>query len=353
MPDRSNSKFNHVSYLQSIKPMPDGVVRPLWSVIIPAYNCAEYLSKTLESVLEQDPGADVMQIMVVDNCSTQGDPEAVAKELGRGRVEFYRHPENIGPTRNFNACIEFSRGKLVHLLHADDYVADGFYQRMEQAFRKVPEIGAAFCRNFFVDEFGEVRRLSELEMPESGILPDKWLERLAIGCCLQTPAIVVRRKVYEELGGYDLRLAGAEDWEMWGRIAIHYPIWYETTPLAAYRVHYKSLSRSTIKSGFLAQQLYKATQMMQSHLAPTVPKQVFQISTQNCAFMALGAAEALIKEGAWKQAIERIQFALHISHSFPVIRSLLRILLLIGTSSLIKGSINSDRLQNNKSHEIS
>ena len=40
-----------------------------------------------------------------------------------------------------------------------------------------------------------------------------------------TPSIVVRRSVYERLGSFDRRLVCAEDWEMWVRIAAHYPIW--------------------------------------------------------------------------------------------------------------------------------
>ena len=42
-----------------------------------------------------------------------------------------------------------------------------------------------------------------------------------------TPCIVVRRSVYEELGGFDDRLACAEDWEMWVRVAARFPVYYE------------------------------------------------------------------------------------------------------------------------------
>ena len=43
--------------------------RPLWSVMIPTFHCARFLRQTLESVLSQDPGPDVMQIEIVDDCS--------------------------------------------------------------------------------------------------------------------------------------------------------------------------------------------------------------------------------------------------------------------------------------------
>ncbi|MDQ5819913.1 MAG: hypothetical protein M3540_00535 [Actinomycetota bacterium] len=45
-----------------IEPVPAGDPRPTWSVMIPTYQCAEYLATTLESVLAQDPGAERMKI---------------------------------------------------------------------------------------------------------------------------------------------------------------------------------------------------------------------------------------------------------------------------------------------------
>jgi cellulose synthase/poly-beta-1,6-N-acetylglucosamine synthase-like glycosyltransferase len=73
-------------HIPPIAPVPEGTPRPFWSVMIPAYNCDEYLRRTLASVLEQDPGPGDMQIEVVDDCSTQGDPAAVVREVGRGRL---------------------------------------------------------------------------------------------------------------------------------------------------------------------------------------------------------------------------------------------------------------------------
>ena len=117
-------------YRPSILPLPEGVKRPLWSVMIPTYNCAEYLRYTLATVLAQDPGIDRMQIAVVDNNSCDDDPAAVVEELGRGRVEFYRQPSNVGIMNNFQTCFELSKGKLIHLLCSDDCVREGFYEKM-------------------------------------------------------------------------------------------------------------------------------------------------------------------------------------------------------------------------------
>src|SRR5512147_512884 len=95
----------HRSYRAEIPPVPDGISRPLWSVMIPTYHCARFLPRTLESVLIQDPGSDLMQIEVVDDGSTLDDPESVVSEVGQGRISFYRQSHNVGHTRNFETCL--------------------------------------------------------------------------------------------------------------------------------------------------------------------------------------------------------------------------------------------------------
>ncbi len=72
-----------------------GAVRPTWSVMIPTYECANYLEHTLRSVLAQDPGPEIMQIEVVDDHSVGDDPSAVVGDLGGDRVSFFRQSRNV------------------------------------------------------------------------------------------------------------------------------------------------------------------------------------------------------------------------------------------------------------------
>jgi glycosyltransferase involved in cell wall biosynthesis len=88
-------------YRSIIHPIPAVETRPLWSVMIPTYNCANYLRKTLASVLTQDQGPEYMHIEVIDDHSTEDNPETVVAELGKNRVDFYRQPVNIGVPANF------------------------------------------------------------------------------------------------------------------------------------------------------------------------------------------------------------------------------------------------------------
>lgn len=319
------------SHRASIPAVPEGSPRPLWSVMIPTHNCAHYLVQSLTSVLAQAPGPAQMQIEVVDDCSTLDDPAAIVAELGQGRVGFYRQPENVGHLRNFQTCLERSRGRWVHLLHGDDYVLAGFYSRLELAFAATPQPGAAFCRQIFVDERGRPEHLSPLEQPDRGIL-NNWLERIAVGQRLQTPAIVVGRQVYEQLGGFDCRLKWVEDWEMWVRLAAHYPVWYEPEPLAAYRVHPGSNSSHLIRTGENIRDVRRAVSLIKPYLPPSQADKLTKVALERWAITALYGAKSAALAGDRRTAVNQIKEALRCRVSLPVIsRALYYSILLLGS----------------------
>jgi glycosyltransferase involved in cell wall biosynthesis len=335
-----------------IPSVPPGIKRPLWSVMIPTYNSTEYLRETLASVLAQDPGADVMQIAVVDNNSTQDDPAAVVAELGKGRVEFYRQSTNIGAINNSHTCFELARGHLVHLLHSDDCVGDGFYEKLGKVFQENPQIGAAFCRSIYIDEHSNWQGLSTLELPKSGILPSHWIERIAELCCISVPSVaVVRREVYEKLGGFDRRCGLSADWEMWVRIFAHYPMWFEAEPLALWRRHFLSITRLNAKSKTFIQETFDTVEIIfKSYLPYGVNGSIHKKAKQNCGFLALEAAEALFMKNQIPQAIAQLQLALKYSFSFLVVRSAIKILLLNGTASFLQKIVHSQKHHNNSSY---
>lgn len=312
-------------YRSRIPPVPEGEARPLWSVMIPTYNCAKYLRETLASVLAQDLGPEMMQIEVIDDHSTDDDPAAVVAELGQGRVGFYQQPENVGVPKNFETCLERSRGQLVHLLHGDDYVREGFYSKMQKAFETRPDIGAAFCRQIFMNQEGHQQALSDLEQSESGILTN-WLERLASEQRIMTPSIVVRREAYEKLGGFDRRLICSEDWEMWVRIAANYPIWYEVEPLAAYRMHLNSNTGRHIRTGEDMRYTREAIAIFKSYLPDAIAERVSRQARETYAFSALDMAYSLLTKPDLVAAIVQIREALQFSYSLNVIRRVARLL---------------------------
>lgn len=281
------------TFRAAILPRPAAETRPLWSVMIPTHNCAHYLRETLLSVLAQDPGPAHMQIEVVDDYSTRDDPQAVVAEVGRGRVEFHRQPHNVGHCLNFNTALQRARGRLVHVLHGDDAVRPGFYARLGQVLAAHPAAGAAFCRYLSQDAHGRWITLAPLEQPDDGLLPG-WLDKIATGQRLQTPCMVVRRAVYEHLGGFDRRLAYHEDWEMWVRIAAAYPVAYVTEPLALYRVHAASAMAGGVRTGANGRDLRLALRLIAPRLPPRRARALLHTARREFALACLRRGHRLL-----------------------------------------------------------
>jgi glycosyltransferase involved in cell wall biosynthesis len=302
----------------SIPRVPDGRDRPRWSVMIPTYNCAGYLRETLRSVLDQDPGPETMQIEVVDDCSTD-DPAAVVGELADERVTFYRQDENIGHTRNFDTCLVRASGELVHILHGDDAVRPGFYGTMEVPFGAHPELGAAFCRQVIVDDDGNWLTVSELLEPKSGIL-DGWFARIAAAQRLQTPAMVVRRSVYEHVGGFDDRIRKyGEDWEMWVRIAAEYPVWFEVEPLAIYRLRSSSLSGETLRRGENVDDLLRVVQINEALVPGPQRRALSRAARRSIATASVRRGRRLLAAGETSAAWAQVRGALRASRATRVL----------------------------------
>jgi glycosyltransferase involved in cell wall biosynthesis len=327
-----------IFHRQTVSPVSTEVKRPLWSVMIPTYNCADYLRETLASVLMQDLGKDVMQIVVVDNCSTKDDPEAVVRELGLDRVEFYRQPENVGSLKNFETCLDLSTGYLVHTLHSDDCVCPGFYSKMTKIFQENPDIGAAFCRSIYIDENGDSEGFSDLEMTESGILPINWIDKIVELCRISVPSLgVVRREVYETLGGWDQRCGLSGDWEMWVRIFMNYPIWFETEPLAMWRRHSQSNNATSAKSWQFIQDNFNTVEANLSYLHHRgFNYKLAKHVRQNSAFLALESAEALLRKGETRKALAFLLSGIEFSKSPRIIASAGKIIAQNGVHSFLR-----------------
>ncbi|HKU97895.1 MAG TPA: glycosyltransferase [Vineibacter sp.] len=306
--------------IPTIAALPDGTTRPFWSVMIPIYNCPEdYLRETLESVLCQDPGAEEMQIEVVDNCSTTGDPEALVRELGGGRVRFYRQPANLGIVENFNTCIRRAQGHWVHILHGDDTVRPGFYARARQGIAANPDVGAALCRIIYTNEHSQWTGITDAEARTPGVLGEDFAARQMVDQLIQFVAFAVHRSTYEELGGFRASLAHCLDWDMWKRIALHKRIFYEPEPLACYRLHAAADSSRLMRTGENVADERRSIDISCASLPPDQGRRIRYAARKAAAVRALRRAQRLWRNGdratAWRQLTE----ALRCSRALPVL----------------------------------
>jgi len=263
-----------------IAPLRDDIERPLWSVMIPAYNCVHYLETTILSVLQQDRGNENMQIEVVDDCSTDGDVEELVTKIGKGRVGYYKQEKNVGSLRNFETCINRARGHYIHLFNGDDMVKAGFYEEIEKLFTEYPQIGAAFANFEYVDDKGNKLRDSErLQDEPHGIVKD-FLKKIGANQILQTCTVVVKRSTYESLGSF-FGVHYGEDWEMWARIAANYPVAFCPKILATYRVHNTNISFNSISSGQNIKDIARVISTIEKYLPEKDAKKITRISRKN------------------------------------------------------------------------
>ncbi|WP_372756551.1 glycosyltransferase [Mariniflexile sp.] len=295
----------------------------IWSIMIPVFNCFNYLEDTLISVLNQDYNINLTQIEVVDDCSTDGDVEKLVNEIGQGRVRYFRQKENVGSLRNFETCLNRSKGKYIHLLHGDDTIEYGFYNEIETLFNEYPEAGAAFTNFHYINNENSIVAVkNESVLDYSGVIPN-FVEKIAEKQLVQPPAMVVKRTTYETLGGF-FAVHFGEDWEMWTRIASKFPIAYSPKYLANYRVsHGVGISHNSFRTGQNVEDIRKVIDIIQNYLPLDKRIGIKKSSSEYYAKYCIKVANGLLldnKEAAFRQ----IKGAWSMSRSFNILLWIIR-----------------------------
>lgn len=237
-----------------IEPLPQGVVRPRISVMIPTYNNLQFLAQALESVLRENIGPEQMQIEVVDDCSATTDAESITYAIGKGRVAFYRQPENMGLARNFNSCIARARGEWVHILHNDDYVSEGFYKEAINIIDQQNPSAIAF-RCFLVDSNNDIVLVTDNYSTPDG--PARVRTAFLTGTPVQCSGVLVRRSVYESIGGFRPAFSFLVDVDMWSRVFCSSETVFSPKCLACFRLHPGSAGVHLVAQGQCADDYYR------------------------------------------------------------------------------------------------
>ena len=241
--------------------------RPFWSVVIPTYNRTDYLLECLVSVLAQWQGEEQMEIIVIDDASTTPVFELV-NSIGQGVIRYYRNPQNLRQQGTWNAGVFLSRGQWVHLLHDDDYVLPGFYDRLKESLEAGPDsVGAAFTGYENINDKREIVFHQQLYGKHRGIA-ENFLQKIGVANPLNPPAVVIRRATYEHLGAYHPELTATLDWELYKRITAFYDWWYEPEILVHYRQHSQSMRTKLSVSGVRTASIRRSIEIAESYLPP-------------------------------------------------------------------------------------
>lgn len=259
-----------------ILPLPESEEAPLWSVMISVHNTYTYLQTTLLAILELDKGIGIMQMMVVDDASKDGNIEELVKKIGKGRIGYFRQPLCVGKLRNLETCIKLARGKYIHLVYGNNYVMKGFYEEIESLFSEFPRVGAAFTEFEYINERGTTIWKHKPLNQERGIIKN-WVGTLAGRQLTQPSAMVIKRKTYEKLGSY-FAVEHGEFWEMTLRIAAYSELAYSPKVLANFRIHGKTLAGEALKSGSNIKDIAKIIGIIRGYLPLEVRDEVSNTS---------------------------------------------------------------------------
>lgn len=206
--------------------MKEGLV----SVVIPNYNYAHYLRETIDSVLAQTyPN---IEIIVVDDGSKDGSKEVLSSYGDKVRTIFQ---QNQGVSAARNNGVAASEGEFVAFLDADDAWLPTKVEKQVTRFREDPKLGLVHVGVDEIDADGRslVLRLEGVE----GKVCTTLLMLKREGVLGGGSGMMVRRCVFEEVGGFDLRLSTSADWDLAYRVSELYEVGFVAEILLKYRVH--------------------------------------------------------------------------------------------------------------------
>lgn len=229
-----------------------------FSVIIPLYNKAPYIRKALESVLAQT--YTDYEVIVVDDGSTD-DSCAIADEfvrevMGNGLWAIDEETNRQSPIANRlmllkqqNAGVSAARnngvaqamGDYIAFLDADDWWEPTYLERMAQLIEDYPEAGLYAC-NYVYYKPGKTH--VALNIPTGYInYPKAYYESGAMPVTSITA--IMPRAVFDEMGGFPLGIKLGEDFLLWAKTAMHYPVAFLNEPLAWYNNDVPATLRAT------------------------------------------------------------------------------------------------------------
>jgi hypothetical protein len=211
---------------------------PVVSVIMSSYNHAPYVAQAIRSVLTQD--FRDFEFLIADDGSKDGTEEVI-RTISDPRIRFRANPANRGAGVVTAELIEAAKGEFIALINSDDAWCPGKLTYQLGMMRKNPDLGAVFGRARYIDHRNNGIPKSTLQwgaaFDKENRTRGKWLRHFFYeGNCLCHPTMLIRSKVYKEIGVYDNRLRQLPDFEMWVRFVKRYDLFISDQALIDFRI---------------------------------------------------------------------------------------------------------------------
>lgn len=223
-----------------------------FSIIMPLYNKAPFVRKALESIASQTYRD--FELIIIDDGSTDNSA-AICEEffqtfnhslahsinVNRSFVHSLIRQTNSGVAAARNRGIAESHGEFVCFLDADDWWKPTFLEEMAKLIKEYPDAGI-YASNYIYYKPGKTHVALNLERGHIDY-PKAYSKDLSMP--VWTGATCMPRKVFDEMGGFPLGIKLGEDFLLWAKTALHYPVAYSEKPLAYYNNDVPASLRAT------------------------------------------------------------------------------------------------------------
>ncbi|MFZ2088782.1 MAG: glycosyltransferase family 2 protein [Desulfobaccales bacterium] len=258
------------------------------SVIIPTYNRAAWVTDALGSVLAQT-WRD-FELIVVDDGSTDATREALAAVKGEFKVLRRKKRRGVSAARNLGA--RAATGEWLAFLDSDDLWLPAKLARQVEYLKGRPDL--LICQT----EEIWIRNGVRVNPPPTHKKLGGHIFLASLSRCLVSPsAVMLHRRLFAEMGGFDETLPAAEDYDLWLRVAWRYPVGLAPEPLVMKRGgHADQLSRQWGLDRFRIRALVKLLQ--EADLPPEYRDAAQSTLAQKCRIYAQGCE----KRGKYAEA---------------------------------------------------
>jgi len=213
---------------------------PKISVIIPVFNGAKTIIKTIQSVLDQT--FKDLELIIIDDGSTDETLGAIQNLLASiqdSRLQVYSFP-NAGVSAARNQGISYTQGEYISFIDADDLWTKDKLTAQHQALQNNPRLKVAYSWTDWIDEDDRFLRPAA-HLSFAGDIYSNLLIIDFMGCG-SNPLIL--KEALLEVGGFDPTLQGGEDWDLWIRLAAKYEFVCVRSPQILYRQVATSVSKN-------------------------------------------------------------------------------------------------------------
>lgn len=211
------------------------------SIIMAVFNGSDFLAPAIESALAQTHGD--FELIIVDDCSTDRSPEIIAHYATDSRVRPVRNDRNQGVAASRNHGLSLATGEWIAFLDQDDIWLPDKLAIQVAALRRHPEAGLMHARYARIDPSGTLLEryrgltASHFANPDAAVEVRDVFAEIFLSNDIQPLTTMIPRTVLDTVGHFDPELPGVDDYELWLRIALRYPVGHIDTIVGYWRAH--------------------------------------------------------------------------------------------------------------------